>query len=138
MRLKPDEVLYCKRCGVSSLPDVVDAPPPHEKKVICPECGYCHGFLAKEKNEQKLDHRPNGQPTPSQLADTKGIDFCEICLRRKDQLGKKGFFEVHHISRTPSDNSTGNLLHVCKACHSFIHHLQTYLNDHLKEFYGEQ
>ena len=70
--------------------------------------------------------------------DMKNIDYCEICLRRKGQLGKRGFFEVHHISKDPSDNQIGNLLLTCKACHQLIHYMQTYMNDHLREYYGAE
>lgn len=136
-RFKADEVMECRRCGTVALPDVVQAPPPHDRKIICSECGYTFGFLCKEKNEKKLDHRPNGQPSPAQLMELKGIDFCEICLRKKDQLGRKGYFEVHHISKDPSDNAIGNLLLTCKACHQFIHYLQIYLNEHMREFIEE-
>lgn len=137
-KFKDGEFLVCPRCENFVLPNVEDAKPPHHKKLTCPDCGYPFGFLAKEKNEKKLDHRPNGQPTASQLMESKGIDFCEICLRRKDQLGKRGFFEVHHISKDPSNNTTGNLLLACKACHQFIHYLQTYMNDHMKGFFPEE
>ena len=136
-RFRPNELLLCPRCGAFALPDIQDAKPPHYKKLVCPDCGHPYGFLSKPENEKKLEHRPNGQPSATELMEVKGIDFCEICLRRKDQLGKRGFFEVHHISKDPSNNNIGNLLLTCKACHSFIHHLQTYLNDHMKEFFNE-
>lgn len=135
-RLIRGEPITCSSCGAFEVPKESPAKPPHDIRVSCPNCGRTHGFLAKEKNQKKLDHRPNGQPNVSQLMEFKGIDFCEICLRRKDQLGKRGFFEVHHISKDPTNNETVNLLLVCKACHQFIHYLQTYMNDHMKEFTG--
>lgn len=136
MKFNENEIMECRRCGTVALPDIVKAPPPHDRKIVCPVCGFTHGFLAKEKNEKKLEHRPNGQPAAAQLMEIKQIDYCEICLRPKERLGRKGYFEVHHISKTPSDHSIGNLLLVCKACHQFIHYLQTYLNDHMNDKSG--
>lgn len=130
-RIKDDEFLLCPKCGEWVLPNVEEAKPPHYKKLTCPDCKHPFGFLAKPENEKKLDHRPNGQPSADQLMEIKGIDFCEICLRKKGQLGKRGFFEVHHISHDPSNHDTSNLLLACKACHQFIHHLQTYMNYHM-------
>jgi uncharacterized protein YbaR (Trm112 family) len=135
-RYKEDDLILCPRCGAFAMPDVTDAKPPHYKKLNCPDCNHPLGFLAKPENEKKLDHRPNGQPSASQVMESKGIDYCEICLRRKNQLGSRGFFEVHHISKDPADNRISNLLLTCKACHQFIHYLQVYLNDHMKEFCG--
>lgn len=137
-RFRPNELLTCPRCGAFALPDQLDAKPPHYKKLVCPDCGHTFGFLSKPENEKKLEHRPNGQPSSDELMDMKNIDYCEICLRRKGQLGKRGFFEVHHISKDPSDNQIGNLLLTCKACHQLIHYMQTYMNDHLREYYGAE
>jgi hypothetical protein len=135
-RYREDDLILCPRCGAFAMPDVTDAKPPHYKKLNCPDCNHPLGFLAKPENKKKLDHRPNGQPSASQVMESKGIDYCEICLRRKNQLGSRGFFEVHHISKDPADNRISNLLLTCKACHQFIHYLQVYLNDHMKEFCG--
>jgi hypothetical protein len=134
MKFKKDQPFLCPRCGETEIPLEVDAKPPHYKKLVCPDCGYCHGFVAKPENEKKLEHRPSGQPNVSQLMEMKGISHCEMCLRRKDQLGK-GFFEVHHVSNDPSDNSPENLQLLCKMCHQLVHYLRVYVNDHLKGFF---
>jgi hypothetical protein len=137
-RYKDGDLLLCPRCGAFAMPNEEKAKPPHHIKLTCPDCGHPFGFKAKPENEKRLNHRPNGQPSATELMELKGIDFCEVCLRRKNQLGKRGFFEVHHISKDPSNNIIGNLLLTCKACHQFIHYLQTYMNDHLKEYYDEE
>jgi hypothetical protein len=134
MRLTEDTIIECPSCKHQSAPLIAQALPPHDKKAICGNCGRTLGFIAKDKNKRKLDHRPNGQPKPSDLMEIKGKSYCEICLREKYQLGRKGYFEVHHISKDPSDNSINNLLVVCKACHQFIHYLQVYLNDHMRDY----
>lgn len=128
-RLDPNDLMLCPRCENFDLPDVVKADKgPHEKKVVCNKCGCTFGFLAKEKNEKKLDHRPNGCPTPEML----GIDYCQICLRHKSKIGK-GHLDTHHIDGNPANNDRLNYLVVCVACHRLIHWTRTYIKNHMEE-----
>jgi hypothetical protein len=120
--------MQCPRCNTFDLPDLADAPPPHDKKVICHQCGYCFGFIAKPKNKEKLDHRPNGCPTPDDLK----INHCQICLRHRGQIGK-GHLETHHIDNDPANNDRLNLLVVCIACHKLIHWARTYIRNHMTD-----
>jgi hypothetical protein len=41
---------------------------------------------------------------------------CQQCFRHQDELGRK--LEVHHIDFNKENNSSNNLISLCKSCHS--------------------
>ena len=127
MALRTDEWQQCKHCGKYVVVDLeILSSGPHYAKVVCSECGgYMGRFQPKPKNEAKLLKRPNGCPTPEQLE----INYCQICLRNKEQLGK-GWLCTHHIDDDPTNNDRINHLVVCIACHKLIEWTRTYFYRH--------
>lgn len=123
--MKFEPLQPCPRCNkIVQVEETLCEDGPHFSQLRCPECKHFFGFRAKPKNDDKLEHRPNGCPSPKDL----NIDYCQICLNEKDYVHKQ-YLETHHIDNNPSNNDRLNLLVVCRACHRLIHWTRTYLND---------
>lgn len=121
---------WCPECQAEVVPTVIERPQgPHEADIRCPTCERHLGFKPKAKNIEKLEKRPE-KPTAEQL----GVAHCELCRRDLYRLGK-GWLEVHHLDGEPRNNERVNLLVVCVMCHRQIHLMQTYVNNHLTEYY---
>jgi len=119
---------FCPRCNIEVVPkEILYESGPHYAKAVCPECDCYLYMIAKPKNKEKLEKRPNGCPSPDKLE----IDFCQVCLRHKEKLGK-GYLETHHIDDDPTNNDRLNLQVVCIACHKWIHWTRTYLKNHME------
>ena len=125
MSLRTDELQICQFCkALVQVTVVLCDVGPHFAKAVCPECQRTLGFIPKPKNQDRLDKRPNGCPTPEQL----GISRCQVCLKDKDRTHRQ-YLSTHHIDDDPTNNDRLNLLVVCYACHRLIHWLRTYFND---------
>lgn len=126
----------CRSCHKDVEPLVTLLPETsiHYAEVRCSICHSWLGFKAKPKNEEKLEKRPNGAPTPEDLR----IDYCQICLRPREWLGVRETLETHHIDDDPQNNDRLNHLIVCTACHKWIAWVRLYFNDHLKHYYGAE
>lgn len=101
---------------------------PHYAKVICRVCGHWH-WMKKPKNEGK---RPPNKYTPADL----GINYCQICLRSRNDLIKTETLEVHHIIEVGKDGEDvpENCWVVCTPCHRIIHYNRTYLRRASNEY----
>ena len=66
-----------------------------------------------------------------------GKEYCELCIRPREYLGKAGQLEIHHAIEIHDGgkDEPDNIWVLCSHCHSLIHHIRIYLNHHLKEFY---
>jgi uncharacterized CHY-type Zn-finger protein len=124
--------MICKNCEHEITPDIEPRESgPHEAALRCPLCGWFLGWKAKEKNQPKLDKRPNNCPTPTDLE----IDYCQICLRPRTWLGQHETLETHHIDDDPAHNERSNYLVVCTACHKLVAWTRLYVNTHLRRFF---
>lgn len=117
---------YCVTCDADVEPTIslVEHKADHYAEARCPNCNKWLYWVGKPDNQKKLEHRPNGCPTPKDLS----IDYCQICLNEKAKVHNQ-FLETHHIDNNPANNDRLNLLVVCRACHRLIHWTRTYLND---------
>ena len=118
----------CSNCGCSAY--IIEIGPfgNNEAKRVCTSCGYFWDWIAKPENKDK---RKSSKFSPRYL----GIEYCEICHRPKSMLGKYETLEIHHkvsIKDGGEDIET-NILVLCTAHHVWVHHEQTYLNDHFKD-----
>jgi hypothetical protein len=119
----------CPRCGVEVEPnESLCEDGPHYAKAICPDCGRFLYFIGKPENKTQLEKRPNGCPTPAKL----DIDYCQLCLRHKEKIGK-GYLETHHIDGNPANNDRLNHFIVCIGCHKLIHWMRTYIKNHMED-----
>lgn len=120
------DYVLCKRCKIEVTPNFKPRPDtPHAGELRCPVCD-CHlKWQPKPQNENKRDRNKH---TPASL----GIDFCQLCMRPKDRLGKHEVLLPHHIIEVQYGgiDDPENIWVVCSACHALIHHQRTYLNSH--------
>jgi len=100
---------------------------PHESKMVCP---LCSGFLGWGRKEKNIDKRGKNKVTPSD----HGIEYCQLCLRHKNKLGKFETLEIHHVIEINKhgEDIKENTWLLCTCCHKLTHHLRTYLNDHFE------
>jgi hypothetical protein len=123
--------VFCPRCN-DEVDGIVKPRPdtPHEAEVRCGSCGGFIRWLKKEKNEGK---RPRNRYTPESL----GVDFCQMCRRTRNRLGKNEVLIPHHIIEIQEGGPDlpENIWVVCTPCHLSIHHQRTYLNDHFNHLW---
>jgi 5-methylcytosine-specific restriction endonuclease McrA len=102
----------------------------HYGKAICPYCGRFVKWIAKPENTEL---RRKSKFSPEKL----GKEYCELCLRPREYLGKAGQLDIHHIIEIHNggQDEEDNVWVLCSHCHSLVHHTRTYLNNHLREFY---
>ena len=58
-----------------------------------------------------------------------GIDHCQICLKKADELPKGRALEGHHLEEYSDGGGSvedGNIIVACTACHRLIHWIRTY------------
>lgn len=115
--------MLCKYC-LKEMEPVINPRPdtPHEAELRCPLCNKFLEWKRKENNKDKRD----GKVKVSRI----GLDYCQLCLRKKVQLGTRETLTVHHIDEDPHNNEPLNHLVVCDACHKLIHHIRVYHNYH--------
>lgn len=126
-----EQFIDCKRCNISVTPNFVRGPfGPHEAKLVCPLCGAMLKWVSKEKNNGK---RPKNKHTPESL----GIDYCQLCLRPRNRLGKYETLDAHHIIEIAKggEDVPENIWVCCTYCHQFIHQQRTYINSHTSELW---
>jgi len=115
----------CKSCGEFTLHNAqIGGCGPHYGKLICRICGSCWGFIKKPEN---LGKREKNKHTPSSL----DIDFCQLCLRTRQDLINHETLESHHIIEVASPYNgpdiPENIWVLCTPCHRLLHHQRKYI-----------
>jgi hypothetical protein len=116
------DIMVCHKCKSSEFIKVW-----HEHRQqyarICKICNTQKGTYPKENDKYK---RPKNH---TELVKKKGIEFCELCLRKKDELPPPKTLEGHHIVeyQDGGTDDVSNIMVVCTPCHKYIHHQRTYL-----------
>ena len=98
----------------------------HAGDIRCEVCEHFFGFMPSRIGEKK---RPKSS---TNLAIKYGIEFCEMCLRHKDELPSGQVIEGHHVIEH-SDGGTderSNVWGVCTYCHGVITHIRHYIGHH--------
>lgn len=124
---------YCQHCKkeVDGVVEVLPENQPHYAKI---NCSICSRYIAFMSNPDKEDKKESSKYKPKDF----GIDYCRMCLRHKNGLGVREVLEIHHVIPV-ADNGPDepeNIWVICTACHKYIHHQRTYLNNHLKGRYS--
>lgn len=95
----------------------------HWGKYVCSECDHFLAWVKKPDNEKRNRRVSKKLAKPFEDA---GIDYCQICLRKRCELPPNMTFVAHHIIEV-QDGGTDepiNLLHLCTFCHEFVHLLR--------------
>ncbi len=123
MEIEYRKLQTCDKCGSENITDE-SFNEIHGHWYVCRDCDYkCWG--GRVKNIEKNEKRPKC-PTPIDL----GIDWCQVCLLKRESLGYAETLETHHIDDDPANNERLNFLVVCTSCHSLINHERTYRYQH--------
>jgi len=124
----------CKKCNKEVDPIIKIMPETsiHYARSMCPICNAFIDWIKKPENE--------GTRTQSSKYTLESLskEYCELCGRIKDKLGKRSSLEIHHkipIEENGEDTKE-NILVLCTACHRMAHFLRTYLHKHLDDFYS--
>ena len=124
----------CAHCGVNTVANRKDKDPiseVHGYKLYCMDCG---NFIAWSGYKKEITKNGERQFSTQWNAKRAGIDYCQICLRNKTDLGRSEKIETHHIIQIcdGGEDELKNIMFLCTACHALVHHQRTYLQRHLK------
>jgi uncharacterized Zn finger protein (UPF0148 family) len=91
----------------------------HHGKMICPKCGAWLAWVRKPENEK----RRRGLEAPRKKFQQAGVDYCQMCLRKRDELPLHVTLSVHHVIEVQDGGTDepGNMWLVCSICHEMIH-----------------
>lgn len=97
----------------------------HWGKYICsdPQCERFLAWVKKPDNEKR--NRRNSKKLAKPFEDA-GIDYCQLCLRKRCELPPNMTFVAHHIIEVQDGGTDDpiNLLHLCTFCHELVHLLR--------------
>ena len=127
----------CPECKVNTVAaPKKDEPlsPIHGYKLYCLDCGK---FIAWSGYKKQIAQNGERKFSSQWSAKRVGIDYCQICLRYKDDLGRSEHIETHHIIQVcdGGEDELDNLMFLCTACHNLVHYQRTYLNRHLRPLF---
>lgn len=109
----------CVRCESLKGEVIKMAIGPHYAKVVCWDCGRFQKYLPKPMNEGKRKSRERLKPQ---------INYCEFCLRTKDELDGTATIEEHHVLEVQEfpelERDPSNIWVLCTRCHLSIHNIR--------------
>jgi hypothetical protein len=134
-------LLLCQKCQQNVEPNIIPTTngTTTTYKAVCP---ICNGYIKwVSKSVFEGTKKPNGKRRKAAWsAKILGIDYCELCGRREENLGVNEKLESHH--KVPIEHGgedvKENILILCSPCHRMAHFLRTYLNDHLCHLYESE
>jgi len=103
--------LYKKRGGI------------HYLQARCKECDRMICWIPKPESKVKKRKSLEGWHW---YFEQQGIDFCQVCFRKKEDLPIGHALEVHHLIAVENEgkDQEDNLILVCTRCHRLIHVLR--------------
>ena len=95
---------------------------PHHGKMVCPKCGAWLDWVRKPENEK----RRRKLEAPRKKFRQAGVDYCQVCLRHRDELPLHVTLVVHHVIEVQDGGTDdpSNMWQVCTICHELIHLLR--------------
>jgi hypothetical protein len=108
--------MLCKRCGENVEPffTLMESGPNYAKNT-CPLCDCFLGWVKKPENEKRRTRGSKYKPH------SLGKEYCELCRRKRGQLGKRGTLHIHHKDCDYTNDVPENLLVLCTSCHELVH-----------------
>lgn len=127
----------CHKCGVNTIAAPKEGEsihPIHGFKLYCMDC---EAFVAWSGYKKPIARGGERKFSSQWTAKRVGIDYCQICLRDKADLGRAERIETHHIIQVcdGGEDELSNLMFLCTACHTLVHHQRTYLQRHLRRHF---
>jgi 5-methylcytosine-specific restriction endonuclease McrA len=97
----------------------------HYARATCVECDRWITFLKKPDSDPTKYRRPTQH---RKLVDKFSNGYCELCLRRQEDLPKGETLHAHHVHeyQDGGEAKRENIWIVCTACHSLINWRRTY------------
>lgn len=95
----------------------------HHGKLICYQCGRFIGWVAKPDGDKR---RRRGTKKLAKRMEDNGVDYCQICLKKRQELPDHETFVAHHVIevRDGGTDDPGNIWHLCTTCHEMVHLLR--------------
>lgn len=116
----------CKTCGYANGRAQIEEGPfgPHFARAVCHACGAHWDWVTKpdaDKFRRPASHR--------RLVEKYGRGFCELCLKRQDDMHAGHSLVGHHLIefQDGGDDSRENTWILCTGCHRLVHWVRTYL-----------
>lgn len=121
-----DQIDKCRHCGDLG-PHKVElmSTGVHHAKVNCGDCGRFLRWMPKPDSDPTKYRR---QSAHRNLVADYSKGFCEMCLRKKEDLPPRQTLEAQHVIEYQHEgsNERENIWIVCTACHRMIHWIRTY------------
>jgi len=121
------ECFQCPSCLSTDLSEIIEPTRGgHHGRLVCNHCNRFIKWIPKPKEEKNGDPRAE---VSKKLVSQYSKGFCEICLRKHDELPSPQTLEGHHIVQVKDGGTDDrdNIQIVCTACHRWIHWQRTYL-----------
>ena len=125
--------MVCRRCSLDDeLFEVPRPDTPHNAEIRCRRCDAFVSWKPKDKN---IGKRPKNKITPEDM----GIDYCQLCLRKKNRLGTNETLDTHHVIEISicGKDEKENIWVVCTHCHALVHHTRRYLLEHFSDLWEQ-
>ena len=105
-------------CTFEATPDI-----PQYGKMVCPKCG---AFLDWVRDPNGNSRNRRSTKKLEKIFASIDQDYCEFCLRGKDELSASMAFHVHHVVevRDGGTDEPANLRLYCTRCHELSHLLR--------------
>lgn len=91
----------------------------HFGKMVCPKCSRFLYWVAKPEGEKR---RRESQKL-AKVFERGGVDYCQMCLRQRDELPANVTLTVHHVieEQDGGSNEPTNTWRLCTICHEMVH-----------------
>lgn len=104
------------------------------------DCANCNSFIGWLRSPDKIKgYNRINKHSVKEVCEFHGYDdeFCFICLRKKEELGKRETLTVDHIKELKNEGEGGDVIQnkqvLCSACHKLKNWARLYMNWHFKD-----
>lgn len=121
--VEPCKFFACKFHGAMRV--ILSTGGVHYARVECPTCNGFQRWLPKPESDPTKYRRPNSH---RDLVKAFSKGYCELCLRKKENLPKGQTIEAQHVLEFQDGGSSEreNIWILCTACHRLVHWVRTY------------
>ena len=112
--------MVCRKCGSLNVINEFR----EDRQQYGTKCNDCNAYTWQPKEDNKYKR----ESKHLDLVSKKGLNYCEWCLRKKEDIPPPGTLEGHHIIEYSDGGSDeiNNILILCSSCHKRCHHDRTY------------